>query len=66
MGIAISQVLASLEPCFYARSIVRMAIKGDFITKVKQVNGQSDLISMSIFAGPSYLTIRSSVCIILI
>ena len=39
---------------------------GDFITKVKQVNSQSDLISMSSFAGPFYLTVRSSVCIILI
>ena len=27
MGIAISQVLASLEPCFYARFIVRMALR---------------------------------------
>ena len=27
VGIAISQVLASLEPCFYARSIVRMALR---------------------------------------
>ena len=27
MGIAISQVLASLEPCSYARSIVRMALR---------------------------------------
>ena len=27
MSIAISQVLASLEPCFYARSIVRMALR---------------------------------------
>ena len=27
MGIDISQVLVSLEPCFYARSIVRMAMK---------------------------------------
>ena len=25
MAIAISQLLASLEPCFYARSIARMA-----------------------------------------
>ena len=33
---------------------------------MKQVNSQSDLISMSRFASPSYLTIRSSVCIILI
>ena len=41
-------------------------IPGDFITKVKQINSQSDLISMSSFAGPSYLTIRSCVCIILI
>ena len=39
---------------------------GDFITKLKQVNNQSDLISMSSFAGPSYLTIRSSVRIILL
>ena len=27
MSIAISQVLASLEPCLYARSIVRRALK---------------------------------------
>ena len=27
MGIAITQVLASLEPCFYAQSIVRMALR---------------------------------------
>ena len=39
---------------------------GDFITKVKQINSQSDLISMSTFAGLSYLTIRLSVCTILI
>ena len=39
---------------------------GDFITKVTQINSQSDLISMSSFAGPPYLTIRSSVSIILI
>ena len=39
---------------------------GDFIMKVKQINSQSDLISMSSFAGLSYLTIRFSVCIILI
>ena len=38
----------------------------DFATKVKQINSQSDLIWMSSFAGPSYLTIRSSVYIILI
>ena len=34
---------------------------GDFVTKVKQINSQAGLISMSSFAGPSYLTIRSSV-----
>ena len=33
---------------------------------MKQINSHWDLISMSSFAGPSYLTIRSSVCIILI
>ena len=27
MGTAISQVLASLEPCFYAKSIVRVALR---------------------------------------
>ena len=27
-GIAIFQVLASLEPCFYVRSSVRMALRG--------------------------------------
>ena len=39
---------------------------GDFVTKVKQIDSQSDSISMSNFAGPgpSCLTIRSSVCII--
>ena len=30
MGIAVSQVLASLEPCFYARFIVRMALSLEF------------------------------------
>ena len=39
---------------------------GDFATKVKQINSQSDLIWMSRFSGPTYLTIRSSVYIILI
>ena len=39
---------------------------GDFVTKVKQINSQLDLIWMLSFAGPSYLTIRSSVHIILI
>ena len=39
---------------------------GDFATIVKQINSQSDLIWMSSFAGPSDITIRSSVHIILI
>ena len=39
---------------------------GDFVSKVKQINSQSDLIWMRSFAGPCYLTIKSSVCIILI
>ena len=39
---------------------------GDFVAKAKQINSQSNLISMSNFAGPSYLTIISSVYIILI
>ena len=39
---------------------------GDFVTKMKQINSQSDFIWRSSFAGPSYLTIRlSSVYIIL-
>ena len=33
---------------------------GDFVTKVKQISSQSDLIWTRSFAGPSYLTIRSS------
>ena len=41
-------------------------VPGDFVAKVKQINGQSDLISMSNFAGPSYLTTISFVYIILI
>ena len=48
------------------KNIPTLAFQGDFETKVKQTNSQSDLISMSNFAGPSYLTIRSSVYIILI
>ena len=35
----------------------------DFVTKVKQINNQSDFIWVSSFAGPSHLTIRSSVYI---
>ena len=41
-------------------------LPGDFATKVKQINSQSDLTSMSSLASPSYLTIRSSVYMILI
>ena len=41
-------------------------IPDDFVTNVKQISSQSDLTSMSSFAGPSYLTVRSSLCIILI
>ena len=37
---------------------------GDFVTKMKQINSQSDSFSMSSFAGLTYLTIRSSVYII--
>ena len=39
---------------------------GNFVTNVKQIKNQSDLISMSSFTGPPHLTIRSSVCMILI
>ena len=38
----------------------------DFITNMTQINSQSELISMSSLASPSYLTIRSSVYMILI
>ena len=34
---------------------------GNFATRVKQINSQSDLIWMSSYSGPSCLTIRSSV-----
>ena len=46
--------------------VLEQTIPGDSVTKVKQNNSQSDLTSMSSFAGPSYLTIRSSVYIICI
>ena len=42
-----------LSPSFYP-------FPGDFVTNVKQISSQSDLTSMSSFAGPSYLTVRSS------
>ena len=42
------------------------SLPGDFVTKVKQINSQSDLIWMTSFGGLSYLTISSSVYIILI
>ena len=38
---------------------------GNFVMNVKQINSQSNLTSMTSFAGPSYLTIRSYVYIIL-
>ena len=41
-------------------------VPGDFVTNVQHIKSQSDLISKSSFAGPSYLTIRSFVYIILI
>ena len=41
-------------------------LPADFVTYVKPINSQSDLISMLTFAGLSYLTIRSSVYINLI
>ena len=41
-------------------------IPGDFVTNVKQINSQSNLTSMSNFGSPSYLTVRSSLFIILI
>ena len=43
MGTAISQVLASLEPCFYARSIVRMALK-----RLTEKHSSSDEFSQEI------------------
>ena len=50
-------------------SIIGIALvpPGDFVTNVnvKQINSQSELTSMSSFAGPSYLTVRSSLYIIL-
>ena len=45
---------------------LHIADPSDFVTKVKQINSQSDLIWMTSFAAPSYLTIRSSANIILI
>ena len=44
----------------------KACLPGDFVTKVNQINSQSDLISMLSFAGPSYLTFRFSVYMILI
>ena len=39
---------------------------GDLVTKVKQINSQSDFTRMTSFADLSYITIRFSVYIILI
>ena len=48
--------------------IFHLYLPGNFVTKVKQMNSQLDLIPIWKFCwpGPSYLTIRSSVYIILI
>ena len=40
-------------------------LPGDTVTKIKQINSQSESILMLNFAGPIYLTIRSSAYIIL-
>ena len=54
------------EDLTFGHSEVESSTPGDFFTNVTQINSQSDLISMSSFAGPSYLTIRSSVYMILV
>ena len=46
-------------------SITITPFPGDFVTNVKKINSQSDLTLMSSFAGPSYLTVRSSYYVIL-
>ena len=65
------QILEIKDSVFMSRLIKQRAFfespgPGDFATKVKEINSQSDLIWMSRFAGPSYLTVRSFVYIILI
>ena len=60
-------VLSSTESIAASYPSFKEAITGspcDFVTKVKQINSQSDLISMSSFAGSCYLIVRSSVYII--
>ena len=47
------------NPQFLIPLVHLTSFPGDFITKVKQINSQSDIISMSSFAGPSYLSTRS-------
>ena len=47
-------------------SLYRVGVPGDFVPKVEQIKSHSNLISISNFASPSNLTIRSSVDIILI
>ena len=51
---------------FLQKTFFSIFYPSDFATKVKQINSESNLIYMSSFAGPSYLTVRSSVYIILI
>ena len=38
----------------------KQSLAGDFAKEVKQIKSQSDVIWMSSFHGPSYLTVRSS------
>ena len=42
-----------------SKKFCQREVPGDFVTNVKQTNSQSDLTSMSSFAGPSYITVRS-------
>ena len=48
-----------LKSLSFSRILSDAFIPDDFATKVKQIHGQSDLIWMSCFTGPSYLTITS-------
>ena len=42
------------QTCMRLLKFSRLYIQGDFVTKVKQINSQSDLIWMTSFAGPSH------------
>ena len=60
---------ASRLPKYCTAAMVALSLDcyhdpGDFLTKVKQIDSQSDLISMSNFASPIVIRIRSSVYII--